>query len=65
VSSVRREQGRLEVRVFNPTGGPTTVTMPGRRGWLVDLRGRPLGPFEGSFPLGPWAIATTTLDDDR
>ena len=37
------------------------VEVEGRRGWLVDLRGRPQGPFEGSFPLGPWQIATAAL----
>jgi hypothetical protein len=62
VSSVRREQDRVVVRVFNPTPHPTSVTIAGRRGWLVDLRGRSLETFEGSFPLGPWAIATASLD---
>jgi alpha-mannosidase len=61
VSAVRREGGTLEVRVFNPTDGDTTVDLDGRTGWLVDLRGRPLGPFDGSFPLGPWQIATARL----
>jgi alpha-mannosidase len=61
VSAVRRERGHLVVRVFNPTSEPTTVRIPGRRGWLVDLRGRPLEPFEGSFELAPWRIATAQL----
>jgi hypothetical protein len=39
------------------------VVVAGRRGWLVDLRGRPLAPFEERFPLGPWAIATAALAD--
>ena len=34
----------------------------GRSGWLVDLRGRALEPFTGSFELGPWRIATAVLD---
>ena len=63
VSSVRREAGLLEVRVFNPTPEETTVALPGRSGWLVDLRGRPVAPFEGSFPLRPHGIATARLDD--
>jgi hypothetical protein len=61
VSSVRRNAGAVEVRVFNPTGEGTTVTLPGRSGWLVDLRGRPTAPFEGSFPLRPHGIATARL----
>jgi alpha-mannosidase len=63
VSSIQRGNGRLEVRVFNPTATPTEVSIEHRRGWLVDLRGRPLEPFEGSFPLGPWRIATAVLDE--
>jgi hypothetical protein len=58
VSSLRRVAGALELRVFNPTDQDTTVLVENRAGWLVDLRGRALEPFEGSFPLGPWAIAT-------
>jgi mannosylglycerate hydrolase len=61
VSAVVREGGALHVRVFNPTPTATTVHVDGRRGWLVDLRGRPVAPFEGSFPLAPWAIATAAL----
>jgi len=61
VSAVVRVAGTLHVRVFNPTDAPTTVTIDGRRGWLVDLRGRPVEPFEGTFDLGPHAIATAAL----
>jgi mannosylglycerate hydrolase len=61
VSAVRREGGTLEVRVFNPSPTPTTVAVADRSGWLVDLRGRPVAPFDGSFELGPWAIATARL----
>jgi hypothetical protein len=35
--------------------------MPGRSGWLTDLRGRPLEAFEGSFTLAPHRIATAVL----
>jgi hypothetical protein len=63
VSAVRRAPGGLEVRVFNPTGEATTVRIEGRRGWLVDLRGRPLAPFEGGFALRAQGIATARLDD--
>ena len=63
VSSVRRNAGAVEVRVFNPTETATTVHVPGRSGWLVDLRGRPVAPFEGAFPLRPHGIATARLAD--
>jgi hypothetical protein len=53
----------LEVRVFNPSDDTTTVTIDGRRGWLVDLRGRPVEPFDGQFDLEPWRIATAVLDE--
>jgi hypothetical protein len=62
VSAVRREGGVLTLRVFNPRATATTVELPRRRGWLVDLRGRPLTPFEESFALGPHGIATAALD---
>jgi alpha-mannosidase len=63
VSALRRAPGGLELRVFNPSAEATTVRVEGRRGWLVDLRGRPLEPFEGSFELAPWRLATARLDD--
>jgi hypothetical protein len=62
VSAVRRVGGVLEVRVFNPRSEPTTVTIDGQSGWLVDLRGYPQDPFEGSFELRPFGIATARLN---
>jgi alpha-mannosidase len=61
VSSVRRRDGGLEVRVHNPRDAETTVTVPGRTGWVVDLRGRTLAPFDGTMVLRPWGIATLAL----
>ncbi|HET7488513.1 MAG TPA: glycoside hydrolase family 38 C-terminal domain-containing protein [Acidimicrobiales bacterium] len=61
VSSLQRRNGALELRVFNPSPEPTTVRVDGRSGWLVDLRDRPLAPFDGEFRLGPWAFATARL----
>jgi hypothetical protein len=61
VSSLRRVGDDLEVRVFNPAPERTIVRVRDRRGWLVDLRGRPLEPFDGSFELRPWGIATARL----
>jgi mannosylglycerate hydrolase len=63
VSAVVREGGALTVRVFNPRAEPAEVRIDGRQGWLVDLRGRPATPFEGSFTLRPWGIATAVLSD--
>jgi hypothetical protein len=63
VSAVIRDGGALIVRVFNPRDEPAEVRIDGRRGWLVDLRGRPVAPFEGSFTLRPWGIATAALSD--
>jgi alpha-mannosidase len=64
VSSLRRgDGGHLEVRLFNPRAEPTIVTLGRRRGWFVDLRGRPRGPADGSFELAPWALATVALTD--
>ncbi|HEY5251513.1 MAG TPA: hypothetical protein VIJ09_07625 [Acidimicrobiales bacterium] len=64
VSAVRRVAGLLEVRVFNPSDQVTTVRVGSRSGWLVDLRGRTLNPFDGSFELGPFGIATFRSGDD-
>jgi hypothetical protein len=61
VSAVRREGGGLRVRVVNPTAETATVSLPGRQGWLVDLRGRPICAFETAFELRPWGIATLAL----
>ena len=64
VSAVRRTPaGQLEVRVFNPTDEPTVAELAGRRGWVVDLLGRPVEPWEGRVDLPPWRIATLVLDD--
>jgi len=62
VAAVQRTAGLLEVRVFNPGDQATEVVVEGRSGWLVDLRGRPLVPFEGRFELRAHGIATVRLD---
>ncbi len=64
VSALHRVGGVLEIRVFNPRPEPTVVSVPGRSGWLVNLRGYPLEPFEGSFELRPFGIATARLHGD-
>jgi mannosylglycerate hydrolase len=63
VSALHRVAGVLEVRVFNPRPDPSVVRVAGRSGWLVDLRGHPLAPFEGSFELAPFGIATVRLSE--
>jgi hypothetical protein len=62
VSALRRQGGMLEVRVFNPSDRAVTVAIPGHRGRLVDLAGRPVRSWAESFPLAPWALATARLD---
>jgi hypothetical protein len=64
VSSLRRHDGRLELRAFNPTAAATTLAVAGRRGDVVDLRGRVLAPFTGEQRLGPFEIVTLALDAD-
>jgi len=61
VSAVRRERGALEVRVFNPSDSPVTVHVGDRSGWLVDLLGAPIEPFDGCFALRPHGIATVRV----
>ena len=61
VSAVLREGDGLVVRVHNPADTATTIRLPGRQGWLVDLRGRPVAPVEGAFPLRAHGIATVAL----
>jgi len=63
VSSLRRHDGRLELRVFNPGTTPTEVRVAGRKGWLMDLKGTPLEPFEETIELPAGRIATLALDE--
>jgi glycosyl hydrolase family 38 len=61
VSAVYRRGGALTARVFNPSDDEATVSLPGRAGEVVNLRGEIIEAFEGSFPLRPWGIATLRL----
>jgi alpha-mannosidase len=65
VSAVTREPGGVVVRVVRSADveGPVTIEYEGMpaRGYLVDLRGAPIEPFEGSITLRPWQIATLQL----
>ena len=62
VSSLRRNDGQVELRVFNPGNTDTRVRIPGGSGTLVDLDGREIEDWDGSFPLGGWKFATARLD---
>ncbi|MGH8980901.1 MAG: alpha-mannosidase [Acidimicrobiales bacterium] len=64
VSAVHRQGGQLEVRVFNPGDEPCHVDFGGSSGWLVDLRGAPISPFDGAFELRGHGIATVRLQGD-
>jgi mannosylglycerate hydrolase len=62
VSALRRVAGGTEVRLFNPTPAEAEVTVD-RQGWVVDLRGGPVEPFDGRLGLRPWGIVTLLLPD--
>jgi hypothetical protein len=67
VSAVRREPAGLVVRVFRtePDEGRVTIERGGApvTGWVVDLLGRPVEPFEGGVPARPWQILNLRLDE--
>ena len=63
VSSVRRREGQLEVRLFNPTDAEVTVTIPHRSGRIIDLRGRPTRTIADAFSLRGHEIATVVIDE--
>jgi alpha-mannosidase len=65
VSAVLRSPGGIVVRVFRtePGTGPVAIEHDGApaRGWIIDLQGRPVAPFEGDVQLRPWEICTLQL----
>jgi mannosylglycerate hydrolase len=65
VTALRRTaDGRVELRIVNPTPETAVLSVPGRTGEVVDLRHRPAGiRFDGHLELGAWKIATLLLDD--
>ena len=65
VSAVERRGDALHVRVFNPDPHPTTVRVPGRTGWVLDLAERPDEPFADQVELRPHGIATLALEPSR
>jgi len=64
---VLRDEHGLVVRVFRTAAdpGPVTVEHEGApaRGWVIDLRGNRLAPFDGSVDLRPWEICTLLLHE--
>ena len=66
VSAVQRVPGGLLLRVFRTAAdtGPVTIEHEGvpARGFVVDLRGRPVVAFEGRVELRPFEIASLRLD---
>jgi mannosylglycerate hydrolase len=62
VSAVLGRGPRPEVRLFNPTAEPATIEVAGRSGWICDLGGRSIERFDRRAELGPWRIATLSLD---
>ena len=65
VSAVTRATGGLVVRIFRTDreAGQVSIEHEGApaRGWVVDLAGRPVAPFEGTVQLRPWEICTLQL----
>jgi hypothetical protein len=66
VSAVLRDEHGLVVRVFRTEAEPGPVTLEREggpaRGWIVDLRGNRIAPFDGSVDLRPCEICTLHLD---
>jgi alpha-mannosidase len=63
VSALRRHNGALEVRVFNPSSMPQSLEIEGRVGSVVDLHGQIVRPFSGTLDLAPNEIVTLSLDE--
>jgi alpha-mannosidase len=65
VSAVQRDAGGLVLRLYNPGGRPSVARIEHdgapATGWVIDLVGRPAGPFEGETELGPAQILTLRL----
>jgi len=65
VSAVQRVPGGLAVRVFRTAAdaGRVAIELDGvpARGFVVDLRGRPVVAFEGELELRPFEIASLRL----
>ena len=63
VSALHRVAGVLEVTGLQPDGADHGGLVPGRSGWLVDLRGYPLDAVRGLVRATALGIATARLRD--
>jgi mannosylglycerate hydrolase len=67
VSAVQRGPEGLVVRIFRTAAAGGNVSIEHRgapaKGWIVDLVGRPVEPFEGSVAMTPWQIVTIRIDE--
>jgi hypothetical protein len=61
VTAVQRVGDDLVVRAFNTAATTSTLTVDGRRGHVVDLRGEPVAMFDGTLELRPHQIVTLRL----
>jgi alpha-mannosidase len=61
VTAVRRVDGEVEVRAFNPSAEPVALRIAGASGRVVDLNGGWVEPFHGELELAPHRIATLRL----
>ena len=59
---LRDAQGALVVRVHEMDGRAGRLEVPGRTGQVIDLRSRPIGPFDGTLELRPHQVVTLRLD---
>ncbi|HMC39744.1 MAG TPA: glycoside hydrolase family 38 C-terminal domain-containing protein, partial [Acidimicrobiales bacterium] len=61
VSALRRREGAVEMRVFNPRPEPARVVVDGHEGTLVDLTGATTRRWVGRFELRPFEFVTARL----
>lgn len=54
--------GSLIIRVHEPHGAPGELVVSGRRGFIIDLTGTEMEPFDGRTDLRPHQIITIRLD---
>ena len=58
ISSIRRHEGQLEVRLYNPSNQACDVDLGHHHACSIDLRGQIIEELAGSFSLGPHRIVT-------
>jgi mannosylglycerate hydrolase len=63
ISSIRRHEGQLEVRLYNPSNEACEVDLGDHRVRSVDLRGQMIEDLQGKFSLGPHRIVTLLVQE--